>query len=346
MKFLRSAATIVAIAVGVTGIATVLYAWRLPPFTSVEQSTDNAYVRGRVTILAPQLAGYIAEVAVQDFQEVKKGQILVRLDDRIYQQKLDQAKATLEGQKAALASSEQQPLSAEAKIRAGEASVRAAKVTRDNAEANDQRIEYLNTRGATTQSNLDQAQSGLEQARAAYVQATTNLDVAQQDLQGMLVHRQTLESAVAAAEAAVQLATIDLMNTRIEAPEDGKLGEIGARLGQYVGAGTQLMAIVPPKRWVIANFKETQIRRIRPGMPAKVVLDAAPDLNFTGKIETLAPATGSEFSVLRPDNATGNFTKVAQRLPIRIKFDEGQPNVERLLPGLSVTVTVDTSHGG
>lgn len=343
-KFLRSVATIIAIAVGLIGVGVVLYAWQLPPFTSAEQTTDNAYVRGRVTILAPQLSGYIAMVEAQDFQDVKKGQLLAQLDDRIYRQRLDQAQATLAAQNASLAVSEQQRLSAEARIRAGEATLQAAKVAQDNAEASAKRIESLRERGVSTVSDLDQAHGVLEQARAAYAQAATNLDVATQDLQAVIVGRKTLESAVAGAEASVQLATIDLQNTKIVAPEDGKLGEIGARVGQYVTAGAQLMAIVPPKRWVIANFKETQVRRMRPGMKATLIMDAAKDITFTGTIEFFSPATGSEFSILKPDNATGNFTKVAQRLPVRIQFDDGQPNVERLLPGLSVTVTVNPEN--
>lgn len=340
-KFARHLATIIAVAVGLIGIGAVLYAWQLPPFASDTQLTDNAYVRGRVTILSPQLAGYVAEVAVQDFETVKEGQLLVRLDDRIFRQKLEQAKANLAGQKAALATSEQQRLSAEAKIKAMEATLQAAKISQENADAASKRIESLSSRGVSTRSDLDQAHGALEQARAGFAQASANLDVARQDLQSVIVSRQTLESGVQSAEASVELANIDLANTRIVAPEAGKLGEIGARVGQYVAAGTQLMAIVPPKRWVIANFKENQVRHMKAGMPAKMVLDVAKDLTFTGVIEGFAPATGSEFSVLRPDNATGNFTKVAQRLPIRIKFDENQPNVDRLIPGLSVTVTID-----
>lgn len=340
-SFLRSVPTLIAIALGIAGLLLVLYAWRLPPFTSERQVTDNAYVRGGVTILAPQLAGYVAEVAVQDFEVVKQGQLLLRIDDRIFVQRLDQAKATLAGQQAALANSEQQRMSAEARIRAAEAAVEASRVTLANAESNYNRISSLATRGVTTRSEADSTRSAFEQARASYSQANANLDVARQDNLAILVSRQSLEAAVQGAEAAVKLAEIDLQNTRIMAPEDGKLGEIGARLGQYVAAGTQLMAIVPGKRWVIANFKETQVRHLDAGMPVTMVLDVAPDITFTGTIERYAPATGSEFSVLRPDNATGNFTKVAQRLPIRIKFDEGQPNTDRLVPGLSVVVTVD-----
>ncbi len=147
---------------------------------------------------------------------------------------------------------------------------------------------------------------------------------------------------MAGAEAAVHLAEIDLQNTRIVAPEDGRLGEVGARLGQYVSAGTQLLALVPKRFWVVANFKETQLSGMKVGQPATFVVDALPDEKLHGRVERFSPATGSEFSVLKADNATGNFTKVAQRLPVRIAIDDGQDLANRLAPGMSVVVSIDT----
>ncbi|GGE38895.1 hemolysin secretion protein D [Agaricicola taiwanensis] len=341
-KILRSHVTLIALAVGFTGLMIVLYAWRLPPFTSSVQVTENAYVRGQVTVVAPQLAGYIAEVPVQDYQEVKAGDLLVRIDDRIFQQKLSQARATLMSQKAALANAEQARRSDEARVRAGQAAVDSAKAALDAAEANWQRVEPLSERGVVTQSNLDAARADLDQARAAYAQAKAQLEVTQQDLQSTIVNRQSLEAAVEGAEAAVHLAEIDLQNTRVVAPEDGRLGEVGARLGQYVSAGTQLVALVPNRIWVVANFKETQLPGMKAGQPVTLTVDALRDAELTGHIERFAPATGSEFSIIRPDNATGNFTKVAQRLPLRIRIDPDQPNAERLAPGMSVVVRVDT----
>ncbi|RJG46121.1 MULTISPECIES: HlyD family secretion protein [unclassified Mesorhizobium] len=341
-KFLRSTATIIAIVIGVAGLALFLYAWRLPPFTSSIQTTENAYVRGQVTIIAPQLAGYVSEVAVQDYQSVKSGQLLVRLDDRIFAQKLEQARATLASQQAGLANSAQQRLSAEARIRASEAEVEGARVTLDNAEASWRRIEPLLKRGVVTESSADTTRSTMEQARATYHQAQAGLEVSRQDLQATIVSRQSLEAAVQGAEAAVHLAEIDLQNTRIVAPEDGRLGEVGARLGQYVSAGTQLVAVVPQRMWIVANFKETQLAGMKIGQPVTMKIDALQRASLTGRIERFSPATGSEFSVLRPDNATGNFTKVSQRLPIRIAIDPGQPLAEHLAPGMSVVVSVDT----
>lgn len=346
LKLLRSTATLVAVVMGIAGATLVLYAWRLPPFTSSVEITDNAYVRGQVTLISPQLSGYIAEVAVQDFQRVKAGQMLVRIDDRIYEQKLQQAKATLAAQKAALANSEQARRSNEAKIKSSEAQVDSAKAALKAAEANWERIEPLLSGGVTTQKDADQARAALDQAKAALHQAEAALEVARQDLAATQVNRSSLEAAVQGAEAAVRLAEIDLQNTRIVAPQDGRLGEVGARVGQYVSAGTQLLAVVPEKIWVVANFKETQLAHMKVGQPVTLNVDALEHARLSGHIERFSPAAGSEFSVLKADNATGNFTKVAQRVPVRIAIDPGQDLVERLAPGMSVVVSVDTASEG
>lgn len=342
-KFLRSPATLAALVLGIAGLMLVLYAWRLPPFETSVEMTENAYVRGQVSIIAPQLAGYVAEVPVQDYQEVKAGQLLVRLDDRILQQKLEQARATLAAQKSALANSEQSRLSGEARIRASEAQVGGAKIALGLAEANWGRIEPLLARGVVTQSEADTTRGALESARATYSQALAGVEVTRQDLQATIVSRQSLEAAVQGAEAAVHLAEIDLANTRILAPEDGRLGEIGARLGQYVAAGTQLVALVPKRIWVVANFKETQLYGMKIGLPVTMRIDALQHAELKGHVHRFSPATGSEFSVLRADNATGNFTKVSQRLPLRITIDPDQDLAQYLAPGMSVVVSIDTS---
>ncbi len=203
------------------------------------------------------------------------------------------------------------------------------------------RIQSLRTRGVVTQSDADQANAALEQARATLSQAQAGLDVARQDLQATIVGRAGLEAAVAGAEASVRLAEIDLENTRVLAPQSGRLGEVGARLGQYVAAGTQLMAVVPERVWIIANFKETQLDGMQAGQPVSFTVDAVRGVTFKGRIERFSPAAGSEFSVLRPDNATGNFTKVAQRVPVRLAIDPDQPMASRLAPGMSVVATID-----
>ncbi len=190
---------------------------------------------------------------------------------------------------------------------------------------------------------IDQYRATSRQGAAGVSQARAQRDVAQQNVTSAEVGRGSLAAAVQAADAAVKLAAIDLENTTITAPRDGRLGEVGVRLGQYVTPGTQLMAIVPDQIWVVANFKETQMARIRVGQPASFRVDALRRERLKGHVERISPAAGSEFSVLRPDNATGNFTKVAQRIPVRISLDPGQPLAERLAPGMSVIVSVDTA---
>ncbi|MBX8813351.1 HlyD family secretion protein [Ochrobactrum sp. MR34] len=341
-KIFRNSATLFILAIGLCGVLFILYAWQLPPFRSSVQMTENAYVRGQVTIISPQLAGYIKQVPERDYLRVKKGDVLFALDDRIYVQKLKQAEAMLETQKASLANSEQDRLAAEARTRSGEAVLNTAKVALNVAEANYNRVTPLRKSGVMTQSNEDQSLSALEQARGAVSQAEAALEVNKQDVQSIIVRRHSLEAAVTNAEAAVDLARIDLSNTKIIAPQDGVLGEIGAKPGQYVNIGAQLTNLVPDKKWIIANFKETQFYGMKAGLPVTFTVDALNHEKMTGHIEAFSPATGSEFSVLKADNATGNFIKVTQRLPVRIAIDGGQEQVERLMPGMSVIVKVDT----
>ena len=192
-----------------------------------------------------------------------------------------------------------------------------------------------------TKSDADQAETALEQAQSAVTQAQAALEVSKQDLETIKVSRGSLEAAVGGAVAAVNLAEIDMTNTKVLAPRDGTVGEVGAKLGQYVTAGTQLMAVVPPDVWIIANFKETQLSDIRIGQPVTFTVDALNRKRLNGHVERFAPATGSEFSVLKPDNATGNFTKVAQRISVRISVDPGQDLAQYLAPGMSVVVRTE-----
>ncbi|MCR6498776.1 HlyD family secretion protein [Shinella sp. CPCC 101442] len=338
-QYIRNTATALAVILGLAGVGVVAYAWQLPPFSSDVQTTDNAYVRGYVTLISPQLAGYVTDVEVKDYEPVKAGAVLARLDDRIYRQKVEQAKATLASQQAALANSAQQENAAKARIGASEAALASATYAKRRAEENWNRVEELSNKGIATQADREQSRTTLDQAEASVSQAQANLEVSRQDLQTIIVSRDSLRAAVAGAEASVELAKIDLSNTVITAPRDGVVGEVGVKLGQYVAAGTQLMAIVPHDTWVIANFKETQLAYIKPGQAVEVRVDAFKHATLKGHVERFSPAAGSEFSVIKPDNATGNFTKVAQRIPVRIAIDEGQDLSKYLAPGLSVVVT-------
>ena len=334
--------SVVAVAGGIVGAVLILSAWQLPPFEGSVETTENAYVRGSVTIISPQIAGYVTGVKVRDFQEVKAGDLLVQIDDRTYQQKLMQARATLATRQAALKNSAQSERSAQSTIESSEAQIESAKAAYELANINLKRTERLAAQGASSQSDADQARSAFAQAEAALHQAEAALDVARETLQAVIVNRDSLEADIKNAEAAVELAAIDLRNTRIVAPVDGRLGEIGVRIGQYVSAGTQLAAIVPEQRWIMANFKETQVAGMEIGQPVTFTVDALRHARLSGQIEAFSPAAGSEFSVIKGDNATGNFTKVAQRIPVRIAIDPDQALAGRLGPGMSVVVSVDT----
>ncbi len=341
----RSVATYIALAVGVAGVLVVLYAWHLPPFRGSVETTNDAYVRGQVTLLSPQLAGYLVEVPVQDYQKVKKGDLIVRVDDRIYRQKVEQARATLATAEASLDNSEQSRKSAEAKIVSAKAAVESAQAAFNAAKTSLERTESLLKSNISTQADLEKSQATYDQAQAAVHQAQAAVLVAEQDLNTIVVSRRSLEATVESARAAVELADIDLQNTRIVAPEDGTLGEVTGRIGQYVSAGTQIASIVPDRVWVVANFKEGQLDGMVPGQKVTFTVDALGHRSFTGSIERFAPATGSEFSVIKSDNATGNFTKVAQRIPVRIAIDPQQPLADRLVPGMSVVASIDLAQG-
>ncbi len=330
-------------AIAIVGVLIVLYAWQLPPFSSAVETTENALVRGQVTIIGPQLSGYVFEVPVQDFQYVKAGDLLVRLDDRIYKQRFDQALAQLAVQKAALANVVQQRNSAEATIKLRQAALVDSQAQARKSTADLRRNEELISDGSVSKRELDVTRAANAQTVAAVAQAQANLEIARQDLQTVIVNRGSLEAAVASAEAAVELARIDLSNTRITAPRDGQLGQIGVRLGAYVNSGAQLMALVPPQLWVIANMKETQMDKVQVGQPVTFTVDALNHRKFHGTVQRISPGTGAEFALLQADNATGNFVKIAQRVPVRITVDPNQAESERLRPGLSVVVSIDTA---
>ncbi|SCC04479.1 HlyD family secretion protein [Kosakonia oryziphila] len=331
-----------AAAIGLVGVLVILYAWQLPPFTRHIEFTDNAYVRGQTTFISPQVNGYITEVPVQDFVWLKKGDLIMQIDDRIYRQRVDQAKATLAMKKAALANNLQQRKSAEAVIERNKAALASAKAQDLKSQADLKRVKALTADGSLSIRERDAALATAAQNTASIAQAEATLEMSRQDLQTTIVNRASLQADVENAEAALELAQIDLQNTRIVAPQDGQLGQISVRLGAYVTAGTHLTSLVPSQRWVIANLKETQLADVVVGQPVRFTVDALDGRNYHGRVESLSPATGVEFSAISPDNATGNFVKIAQRIPVRIQVDGNEDDIARLRPGMSVQVYIDT----
>lgn len=330
------------ITVAAVGIALIMWAWHIGPFNSTRMSTDNAYVRGAVTVLSPQVNGYVTEVLVKDFQYVKAGQELLRIDDRIYAERVRQAEGQLANAVAQLNNAEQTQAQNTASVGAARANLAAVEAERARAQAEQGRVDELAERGSVSLNERDRVRTTARLAAANVLKAQADIDIAQQRVKSTLVARGGLEAQVSMAEAQLALAKIDLANTVVTAPRDGQVSEATVRRGQYVTAGSQLLFLVPDQLWVVANFKEGQTWRMRIGQPARFTVDAFEGAALTGHVEQIAPATGSEFSVLRPDNASGNFTKVVQRLPIRIAIDPGQELARRLRPGMSVTAEVDT----
>ncbi|MCU6496760.1 HlyD family secretion protein [Rugamonas sp. A1-17] len=329
--------------VALVGVLIVLYAWRLPPFSSAIVSTENALVRGQVTLIGTQLPGYVVDVRVQDFQQVKQGDLLVLIDDRIYQQRYEQAQAQLAAQKAALANWEQARRTAEAGVALNQATLANAEAQAAKSVADLSRVNSLAADGSLSVREQDSSKAAKVQTAAAVSQARASLEIAKQQVQTVVVNKLSLEAAVANATAALKAAKVDLDNTRITAPEDGQLGQVTVRKGAYVNTGAQLMGLVPRQLWVIANLKETQMNGVQVGQSATFKVDALDGALLTGQVERISPATGSEFSVLPADNATGNYVKIAQRIPVRIRIDPGQAKARRLAPGMSVVVSIDTS---
>ncbi|MES2162363.1 MAG: HlyD family secretion protein [Pseudomonadota bacterium] len=329
--------------VALVGVLIVLYAWRLPPFSTAIVATENALVRGQVTLIGTQLPGYVVDVRVQDFQQVKQGDLLVLIDDRIYQQRYEQAQAQLAAQKAALANWEQARRTAEAGVALNLATVANAEAQAAKAVADLSRVNALAADGSLSLREQDTSKAAKVQTTAAVAQARASLEIAKQQVQTVVVNKLSLEAAVANASAALKSAKVDLDNTRITAPEDGQLGQVTVRKGAYVNTGAQLMGLVPRQLWVIANLKETQMNGVQVGQSATFKVDALDGALLTGQVERISPATGSEFSVLPADNATGNYVKIAQRIPVRIRIDPGQAKARRLAPGMSVVVSIDTS---
>jgi multidrug resistance efflux pump len=320
----------------------ILYAWQLPPFGGRYEQTDNAYVRGQTTVISPQVSGYVSEVPVHDFQFVKAGQVLVRIEDRIYAAKVAQSRANVLTQTATLDNSAQAQKAKEANELAGDAAIFSAQAQLRKVQADMRRTDALIAHGWVTPSLRDQQVAALRAAEAQLRQARAAREIGRQDVRTVIVGRSGLSANVEAARAQVRLAEIDLDHTVIRAPLAGQLGEVGVRRGQYVTAGTQLMFLVPTNLWVTANFKEAQTRDMKVGQPASFTVDALGGARLKGHVENMAPAAGSEFAVLRSDNSTGNFVKVAQRIAVRIRIEPGQPRAERLRPGMSVVARVET----
>ncbi len=311
------------------------------------EKTDDAYVVGDVTPLAAKVSGYVKTVAVGDYQRVRKGDLIVEIDPSDYAAALEQAEASREAAEAALENLANQKDVQRALIRQAEATIVAteADLTRFQLELKRQQ-DLLETRIAGLPQLVEQAQDNEKRTQAQLLLNKAQVDQQKALLASLDVQEKQLRAQLDGARAAVDLARNNLNYTRIVSPADGLVGERQVRPGQFINAGSQVIDVVPlPNLWVIANYKETQMTNVRLGEPASVTVDAFPDLRLTGRVDSWAPGTGATFALLPPDNATGNFTKVVQRVPVKITLDPNPALGALVRPGMSVVATVDTQRG-
>jgi membrane fusion protein (multidrug efflux system) len=338
-RVLRPAVVLAVLAVGLTTAG-----WWFTEGRYIE-STDNAYVQGDIAVLSPRIDGNVAAILVQDNQFVRAGDPLILLDDSDWKARLDQARAADAEADAAITTARRQVAQQQAMIDAASAAVTQAWAEQVRADADATRAASLVATGAGSRQANDLAIAAARKAEAALRSAQAQVIAAEQQLSVCTAQVAQAEARKRNGEAALKLAENNLDYTAIRAPFDGIVGNRAAQLGQHVAAGTQLIAVAPPRQrlYVVANFKETQLKRMEPGQKVVLTPDIDSDAPVFGRVESLAPATGALFSLMPPENATGNFTKVVQRVPVKIAIDPAAAaQAKWLRAGLSVTAEVDT----
>jgi membrane fusion protein (multidrug efflux system) len=341
--FLLWVAAPAAAAVAIAGAA---YYWSSARFVV---STDDAYVQADSTLVASRVSGYVAAVLIEDHQHVTAGQVLARIDDRDFRAALDQARAEVRASQAAVDDLRAQLTEQGTLIARAGAGVSATQAALDLANLNRVRYRKMAGIGFGSEQQSQEADAQARERSADLARDRASLASARgqvQVLQAKLAQAQALRDRSQAIE---RRAALELDYTTISAPIDGVVAARSVRLGQYVQAGTQLTALVPLREvYIMANFKETQLRQVRAGEPVRVRVDTFSGADLHACVDSLAPASGLEFSLLPPDNATGNFTKIVQRIPVKIRLDTSQPLIGRLRPGMSVEASIDTrpAEGG
>src|ERR1700736_3523393 len=306
-------------------------------------STDDAFVKADNTTVAPKVSGYLHEVLVGDNEHVRAGQVLARIDQRHFNVALDQAKADVAAAHAAIASKQAQLGVQQAVIDAARATVDVDTATVTFAAQENKRYTDLAATGFGSVQNAQQAQSRNAGAQAAIARDTANLASAVKQVDLLKAEIVQANATLARAEAVQSQAELNLEYTSIVAPIDGVVGNRTLRTGQFVQAGTQLMSVVPVSDvYVVANFKETQLTDVRAGQLVDIAVDMFPGHIVHGRVDSIAPASGQEFALLPPDNATGNFTKVVQRIPVKIALNRDNNSPVELRPGMSVIPTIET----
>jgi len=307
------------------------------------QDTNNAYLQADAVAVAPRINGYVTEVLVQDNQQVKAGEPLLRIDPRTYRATLDQAEAVIAVRQADIAAATAGVQGQQASLIQARTQSIAASATLRFAKAEVARFAPLAASGADTHEHVESLRHDLQRAQAQYDAAQAQISGAQSQIQASQAQLEQAQAGLKQAQADAAQAAVAFEDTELRARIDGRIGNKTVQVGQFVAAGTRTMTVVPvASLYIAANFKETQVGLMRPGQPATIKVDALPGVDLHGTVESISPGTGSQFALLPPQNATGNFTKVVQRVPVRIKVDAGSEARQVLVPGMSVDVTVDT----
>jgi membrane fusion protein (multidrug efflux system) len=329
-----------AFVLGVVAVAYGIYWWTTSRFI---QDTDDAYVGGDVTVIGSKVPGYIQALAVVDNQRVSKGDLLVQIDDRDYRAALERADAAVAAQEASLGNLDATGQLQDSVIAQARAGVVAATAEATRSHLDDARYADLSQKSAVSIESAQRARADYQTAQAGTARAQAAVQAAERQLAVIASQRRQVEAALAQAKAERDTARLNLSYTQLRAPIDGVIGNRRAQVGAYASAGSQMLVVVPAHGlWVDANFKEDQLARMHVGQAVQVHADVLPGHPFKGRIASLAPATGAQFSVLPPENATGNFTKIVQRVPVRVQLEGKDGDLDVLRPGLSVTASIDT----
>jgi membrane fusion protein, multidrug efflux system len=334
---------LIAVAAGLLLLVVALYAdyyWTTGRFLV---STDDAYVPAHSVLISPRISGYISAVPVDDNQRVRAGEVLARIDPRDYQTALDQARADVAAAQASVATLDRQITQQKLVVKEDRQQVAADQAALVYSQQNYWRYTQLAKDSYGTVQNAQQATAGIRETEATFQHDTTGVAAAEKQIGVFKAQLAQAKAMLAQQQAIEHQAELNLGYTTITAPVDGTVGVRTLRVGEYVQAGTQLMAVVPLQAvYVTANYKETQLTDVRPGQPVTIDVDTFPGTTVHGYVDSLAPASGEEFALLPPDNATGNFTKIVQRIPVKIDIDKRDPLFGMLRPGMSVEPSIDT----
>ncbi|KAF1007563.1 MAG: HlyD family secretion protein [Burkholderia sp.] len=340
----RNVLIFIAIATAIAGLVWLAHWWTVGRFI---ESTNDAYLQADSMTAAPKVSGYVTAVYVRDNQSVKVGDPLVKLDVRQYQVSMQNSQASVDAWRANIARTQADIAQQHANLAQTQAQARVSSINLQHASEEYARYAPLGGIGAETHERIADLKSVRDQARATLAANNASIAAARAQINSSTAQLRQAQAQLEAAQASAAQSQLDLDNTVVCSALDGRVGDRTVRVGQYVQPGTGLLTVVPVQDiYLVANFKETQVGRMRVGQPVTLHVDALPDRALYGKVDSFSPGTGSQFALLPPDNATGNFTKIVQRVPVRIHIDTDDETRHVLLPGLSVNVDVDTRDDG